>query len=378
VADVFETGLRPVPFLDLAPSHAPLKHALLDDVANLIDSGAFTNGPQVADFEASFASYCGTSGCIGVASGLDGLRLALIAGGIGAGDEVLVPAMTFVATYEAVAQAGATPVPVDVREDDYCLDAELVGTRATSRARAVVPVHLYGQLTDMSSLVRVADERSLAIVEDACQAHGAERAGVAPGTRSLAAAFSFYPAKNLGAMGDAGAVVTNDLDLAARIRALREHGQEGKYHHVLSGWTSRLDTVQAAVLGHKLPLLDGWNDERRVAAGRYLTQLAGVGDLRLPGVAPDSTHVWHLFVIRTGDPRSLATFLAARGIGTARHYPEPPHLTRAWRHLGHRPGDFPVAEALARECLSLPIFPGITEEQQEQVVAGLREYFERG
>jgi dTDP-4-amino-4,6-dideoxygalactose transaminase len=364
--------------LDLEPSHAPLKQSFLEAVAALIESGTFVNGSPVGEFEAAFASYCGTSECVGVASGLDGLRLSLIATELHPGDEVIVPAMTFVATFEAVAQAGARPVPVDIRDDDYCLDVELVPAALSPRTRTVMPVHLYGQLADMNAIAALADARSVTIIEDACQAHGAARVGASPASSSLAAAFSFYPAKNLGALGDAGAVVTNDAALATKIRALREHGQRQKYHHDVQGWTSRLDTLHALVLNRKLPLLDGWNDERRAIAAQYVAGLAGVGDLRLPAVADGSKHVCHLFVIRTADPERVASHLTARHISTGRHYPEPPHLSRAWRHLGYGAGDFPVSEALARECLSLPIYPGMSEAQVEVVIDALRDHFEHG
>jgi len=213
------------------------------------------------------------------------------------------------------------------------------------------------------------------VLEDACQAHGAARDGLRAGAAGQAAAFSFYPGKNLGAAGDAGGFVTNDGDAASRVRALREHGQTAKYVHALEGWTARLDTIQALVLSHKLPLLDGWNMERRAAAAHYQDGLDGVGDLRLPPIATGSTSVWHLYVVRTADPTALAMFLRERGIGTGRHYPDPAHLTEAYAHLGYRPGDFPVAEALSRECLSLPMFPGIAEAQLADVVDGVRSYF---
>jgi dTDP-4-amino-4,6-dideoxygalactose transaminase len=286
--------------------------------------------------------------------------------------------MTFVATFEAVVQAGATPVPVDVRQDDYCVDVDLVRGALTAGTRAMIPVHLYGQVADMKALAAVVEGRSLTIVEDACQAHGAARDGESPGSRSRAAAFSFYPAKNLGAMGDAGAVVTNDRELAETIRALREHGQRAKYRHELQGWTSRLDTLQALVLRRKLPFLDHWNEQRRTVAAQYRTGLGGVGDLRLPAVARGSEPVWHLFVIRTRDPQRLASHLGARGISTGRHYPKPPHLSSAWRDLGYAAGDFPVSEALARECLSLPMYPGMSDGQAETVIGAVRDYFARG
>ena len=365
-----------VPFIDLAPSHAPLKEQLLREIGDLIDSGAFANGSHVSAFEKAFAAYCGTAECVGVANGLDGLRLSLLAAGVGAGDEVIVPAMTFVATFEAVAQTGATPVPVDISLLDYGLDLDAVRGAVGPRTRAVMPVHLYGQLADTAGLSHIAAEHDLIVIEDACQAHGASRDSIAPGALTLAAAFSFYPGKNLGAMGDAGAVVTNDRGLADRLRALREHGQVAKYRHEYDGYTSRLDTIQALVLLHKLPLLERWNDERRRVAERYLDELEGIDGLGLPPVAPGSHPVWHLFVVRTGDPTSLADQLANRGIRTGRHYPEPPHLSGAWRRLGRGEGSFPVAEALAHECLSLPIYPGISDDQVNAVIAAVRGYFD--
>jgi dTDP-4-amino-4,6-dideoxygalactose transaminase len=367
-----------VPFLDLAPSHATIKERILIEVAALIDSGAFTNGPQVAEFEAAFASLCGRDQCVGVASGLDALRLALIACGLEAGDEVILPANTFVATAEAVTQAGGTPVPADVSESDYNLDPAAVEAAITPRTRFLLPVHLYGQLADMRALRDIADRHDLEIVEDACQAHGAERDGLGAGKAGIAAAFSFYPGKNLGAFGDAGAIVIDSDALAEQTRALREHGQRTKYHHDMIGWTSRLDTVQAIALLAKLPHLGRWNCERRAAAAYYFERLADVGDLVLPPVAPDSKPVWHLFVVRTADPSALATHLQDYGIGTGRHYPEPIHLTRAYASLGLREGSFPVTEALARECLSLPIYPGMAEEQLEAVADAVAQYFSGG
>jgi dTDP-4-amino-4,6-dideoxygalactose transaminase len=365
-----------VPFLDLAPAHAPLKDALLHEIGCLLDTGAFTNGPAVARFEAAFAAYCGVEHCVGVSSGLDALRLGLRAVGLEPGDEVVVPAATFVATLEAVAQAGGVPVVADVSEADYCLDPAAAAATAGPRTRALMPVHLYGQMADMRALVELAARRGLAIVEDACQAHGAERDGLRAGEAGTAAAFSFYPGKNLGAAGDAGAFVSKDGEAATCVRALREHGQAAKYVHAYEGWTARLDTIQAIVLSHKLPRLDGWNEQRRAAAAFYDDALAGVGDLRLPPTAAGSAPVWHLYVVRTAAPAALGDFLRERGIGTGRHYPDPVHLTEAYARLGHRPGDFPVAEALSRECLSLPMFPGIAEDQLAAVAEGVRAFFD--
>jgi dTDP-4-amino-4,6-dideoxygalactose transaminase len=367
-----------VPFLDLTPANEPLQESILEAFERTISSGSFTNGPEVGEFEAAFAAYCGTPECIGVASGLDALRLALLAKGLERGSEVIVPALTFAATVEAVVQAGGSPVLVDVAESDYNLDPTAAEAAFTDRTDLLLPVHLFGQLADMVSLERITNEHSLWILEDACQAHGAAREGRRAGTTGLAGAFSFYPAKNLGAFGDAGALVTSDASLAEHVQALREHGQIRKYEHDLEGYTARLDTLQAIVLLHKLPLLDGWNDQRRTAARLYNEGLADVGDLRLPPVPDGSDPVWHLYVVRTAEPERLAQYLAERGIGTGRHYPQPVHLAPAFARLGYAEGSFPVAEAVARECLSLPIFPGVTEEQLATVVEGVEGYFNGG
>lgn len=366
-----------VPFLDLRPVHAELADAILDEIGALIESGAFTNGPAVADFEQAFAAYCDKKHCIGVASGLDALRLGLIAAGLEPGDRVIVPAHTFIATFEAVVQSGGVPVPVDVCEQDYNIDPEAMDGAVDEQTRFILPVHLYGQLADMTALHDTARRRGLAIIEDAAQAHGARRDGTAAGS-GLAAAFSFYPGKNLGAMGDAGAVVTDDDSLARGVCALREHGQTAKYKHEREGWTARLDTIQALVLLQKLPRLDGWNEERRTVATLYADGLAGVGDLRLPVVPPGSQPVWHLYVVRTPRRDELASFLRNRGIHTGVHYPEPPHLTAAYARLGYARGSFPIAETLAQEVLSLPIFPGMTEEQATVVMDSIVEFFRRG
>ncbi len=364
-----------VPFLDLGRTHAGLKDALLEDFARLIDSGRFINGPAVADFEEAFAAYCGCRFAVALSSGLDALRLGLLAGGVQAGDEVIVPALTFVATLEAVTQAGARPVIVDVREDDGTIDPLAVENAIGEQTSAVIPVHIYGHLADMRRLEEVTRARSVQLVEDACQAHGASADGVRPGARGRVAAFSFYPGKNLGAFGDGGAIITDDEALAERVSALREHGQRAKYVHDVEGWTARLDSIQALVLLRKLPLLDPWNASRRAVAARYLEELEGVGDLKLPTTAPGAEPVWHLFVVQTESPDDLSRFLADRGVQSGRHYPDAVHLTPAYSWLGHAAGDFPVAERRAAECLSLPIFPGMEREEIDFVVSAVRAYF---
>ncbi len=374
-ADPVVVAVPSVPFVDLEPSHAPLRDEILTDVAALIDAGAFTNGWQVGAFEKAFAHYCDAEHCVGFASGLDALRLTLIASGLAPGDEVVVPANTFVATVEAVTQAGGSPVFVDAAEADLNIDVDAVAAAISSRTRFILPVHLYGQMADMSNIRKLASDRGIEVLEDACQAHGATRDGLRAGSSGLGGAFSFYPAKNLGAFGDAGALVTSDGQLANRLRALREHGQTAKYHHAFEGWTARLDTLQALVLLHKLPRLDSWNAQRRTAASWYRERLDAVGDLRTAPIPDGSEPVYHLFVVRTGNPGGLGDFLRDRGIGTGRHYPEPVHLSGAYSRLGHQRGDFPVTEALAAEVLSLPLFPGITEAQLEAVALGVEDFF---
>jgi len=364
-----------VPFLDLRPIHSGLKEDLLDAFSSLIDTGAFINGPAVREFEEAFAEYVGTSEAVGIASGLDALRLALVAAGLEPGDEVVVPANTFVATLEAVTQAGGRPVVVDLSDDDWNLDLDQVETAASNGARFVMPVHLYGQMADMVRLSELADRRGLVVIEDACQAHGAERDGLRAGTVGKANGFSFYPGKNLGAFGDAGALTTNDEALAEEVRALREHGQRVKYHHHAEGYTARLDTIQAIVLSRKLVQLNAWTEERRAIAAAYLSELAGVGDLELPPVPTGSSPVWHLFVVRTADPLALAAHLRERGIGTGRHYPEPVHLSAAYASLGYSAGDFPRTERHAETILSLPIYPGMNMQQVDAVIAAIASYF---
>jgi dTDP-4-amino-4,6-dideoxygalactose transaminase len=370
--------LTKVPFLDLRVLHADLKEDVLAAMSELIDRAEFGSAVAVREFEDAFAAFCGVSWCVALSSGLDGIRFLLEAVGVERGDEVIVPAMTFVATYEAISQVGATPVPVDVTSGDYCIDWAEVEAAITPRTRVLLPVHLYGQLADMAQLRAIAERHGLTVVEDACQAHGAARAGAGSGHETAGAAFSFYPSKNLGAMGDAGAVVTDDEHVADRVRMLREHGQREKHRHEVVGWTGRMDAFQAAVLARKLPRLAEWNAQRRQVAAAYAELLAGIGDLALPAVAADSEHVWHLYVVRTADPESLADHLRRQRIATGRHYPTIPPLTEAYADLGLAPGAFPRAEELARTGLSLPIFPGMTESQIDAVAAAIADYFLHG
>jgi dTDP-4-amino-4,6-dideoxygalactose transaminase len=367
-------GLQ-VPFVDLGPASSAVRERVLARIGETLDRGDFLNGEAVDVFEQRFAEFVGRRDCVGLSSGLDALRLSLLASGLAPGEGVIVPAATFAATFEAVLQAGGRPVVVDVDDSVYGLDVEHTEAAAADGASHMVPVHLYGQMADMHALARIAEKHGAQIIEDACQAHGASRDGLRSGGASKAAAFSFYPSKNLGAMGDAGALVTDDEDLAARARALRVHGETRKYHHELVGYTARLDTIQAIVLLEKLPLLEDWNQQRRAAVRFYMEALSAIEGLRLPSEPPGSEGVWHLYVVRSADPEQLGDFLAGRGIQTGRHYPEPVHLSPAYSDLGLSAGDFPVAEALAREALSLPLYPGIRQDQLEWVCESVRDYF---
>jgi dTDP-4-amino-4,6-dideoxygalactose transaminase len=366
-----------VPFVDLSSSHQLIRDDLLAGIDALLESGAFTNGPQVAEFERAFAAACGVRETVGLASGHDALKLGLLALGLEPGDEVVIPAQTFVSTAEAVVQAGGRPVLADIDPATACLDPDAAAAAVTERTRFLIPVHLFGQLADMRRLQALADRHDLVVLEDAAQSHDAARGGKRAGGFGAAGAFSFYPGKNLGAMGDAGALATDDPSVAARARALREHGQREKYRHELVGFTARLDTVQALFLSLKLPHLAVWTDERRRAARRYGELLEGVGDLELP-VDGGEAHVWHLYVVRTREPEQLVAHLRELGIGVGRHYPVPVHLNPAFASLGYPEGTFPVAERWARECLSLPMFPGITDEQLKAVADGIGSWFARG
>ena len=356
-----------IPFLDLAATHALIEHDILDALQRVVRAGQFILGPEVEAFEREFAAYCGAEHCVGVGNGLDALFLILRASGIGSGDEVLVPANTFIATWLAVSHAGATPVPVEPLETSYNIDPAAIERAINSRTRAIIPVHLYGQPADMDAVKKIAARHGLLVIEDAAQAHGGRYKGNPAGSLGAAAAFSFYPGKNLGALGDGGAVVTSDADLARRIRQLRNYGSEIKYDHQLAGFNSRLDELQAAVLRVKLRHLDDWNARRRSAAAYYLSRLlpARIG---LPAVPHFADPVWHLFVIRSERRDALRVALAAKSIETGIHYPVPPHMQPAYAHLEMPAGSLPISERLHAQVLSLPIGPTITQEQLARVV----------
>ena len=357
-----------IPLVDLSIQHREVAQDVAEGFERVLSTGAYVLGPDVAAFESEFAEYCGVARCVGVANGTDAVELALRAVGVRPGDEVIIPANTFVATAGGVRRAGAIPVLVDCDADFLLMDPDRVDERITSRTRAILPVHLYGQLAPMGRIREIAERHQLALVEDAAQAQGADHLGRRAGAWGDVAATSFYPGKNLGAYGDGGAVMTGSATIADAVLGLRNHGSTVKYQHPQLGFNSRLDTLQAVVLRAKLTRLDVWNAQRRAAADRYARLLAGVAGVQLPATLPGNCHVWHLFVIQVDDRDRVLAELNAEGVGAGIHYPLPVHLQGAYAELGYGVGDFPAAEHAAGRILSLPIFSGIAAEQQEHVV----------
>ena len=362
--------LTAVPFLDLAAQQAEIMGSVGPDVLRLLDLGQFVGGDQVTLFEDEYARYSGVQHCVGVGNGTDALELALRALGIGAGDEVLVPANSFIASAEAVVRAGATVRLADVDDDALLLSADTVRAAVGPQTLAVLAVHLYGQPAPVEQIERVSG--GAVVIEDAAQSQGASRFGRQAGSLAGVAGTSFYPGKNLGAAGDGGAVLTDDADLADRVRMTANHGSAHKYVHDVFGFNSRLDAIQAVVLRAKLARLDGWNDARRAAASRYDDLLADVAEVRRPVILAGNSSNWHIYAIRVPDRDRVLAGLLHEGIGAALHYPTPIHLTGAFQSLGYARGDFPVAEKAATELVSLPMFPHLTGEQQERVVAVLK------
>lgn len=361
-----------IPLVDLGAQHREVANEVASGFAAVMETTSFILGKPVSEFESAFAKFVGTQHCVGVANGTDALELALRAVGVGPGDEVILPTNTFIATALAVARAGATPILVDCDPEYQLIDVASVERRLSARTKAIIPVHLFGQMAPVEAILEIAQQKGIDLIEDAAQSQGATRSGTRSGSVGKVAATSFYPGKNLGAYGDAGAVTTDSAELAAKIRALRNYGSEIKYHHPETGFNSRMDTLQAVVLLAKLSRLARWNEARRAAAARYDELLARVPGVNLPGTLPGNEHVFHLYVIRVPNRDAVLAKLNAAGIGAGIHYPVPVHLQGAFKHLGHRPGDFPVAERAASEILSLPLFPQITAEQQERVAAALR------
>ncbi|WP_134765937.1 DegT/DnrJ/EryC1/StrS family aminotransferase [Nocardioides sp. 1609] len=361
----------PIPLVDLVSQQAEVAAEVRAGLDDVLADCAFVGGPVVGAFEREYAAYVGAEHCVGVANGTDALELALRAVGVGRDDEVVLPANTFVATAEAVSRLGAVPVPVDVDDEHLLIDPAAVRRAVTSRTRALVPVHLFGQCAPVEELLEIGRDLGVPVVEDAAQAQGARRHGRPAGSLGAAAATSFYPGKNLGAAGDAGAVTTDDAEVARLVRMVAAHGSEQKYVHAEIGVNSRLDAVQAVVLRAKLARLEAWNGRRRRAALRYDALLEGVAGVRRPAEAPGNHHVWHLYVVRVADRDRVLSQLQAAGIGAGIHYPTPVHRTGAYAGLGLPAGSFPVTERAAGEILSLPMYPHLTAEDQERVVSVL-------
>lgn len=356
-----------IPFLDLKAPYLELKQELDEAIARVVSSGWFIGGEEVDQFEADYAKYCGANYTVGVANGLDALHLALRAMDVGPGDEVIVPSNTYIATWLAVSQCGATPVPVEPDTRTYNVDPALIEAAITPATRVILPVHLYGQPADMDPILAIARKHGLRVLEDGAQAHGGRYKGQRLGAHGNAVAWSFYPGKNLGAMGDGGAVTTNDPQLADRIRVLRNYGSRVKYVNEVQGYNSRLDPLQAAILRVKLAHLDEWNARRSAIAARYQQGLEGYG-LTLPHVSDWAEPVWHLYVVQSLQRDALHKALADAGVGTLIHYPIPPHLQQGYGGAGWAPGSFPLAERMAEQVLSLPMGPFLSLSETDQVI----------
>ena len=363
-----------IPFLAFQPQHVPVREEIMAAVGRVYDSYWYVLGDEVKNFERAYSAFNHVPHTIGVANGLDALVLALRVLEIGPGDEVIVPSNTYIATWLAVTQVGATPVPVEPDPATSNLDPALIAAALTSRTRAIMPVHLYGQACRMTEIMAIARQYDLHVVEDNAQAQGATFDGQTTGSFGAVNGTSFYPGKNLGALGDAGAVTTTSAELDQKVRVLRNYGSQQKYYNEVVGYNSRLDELQAAVLGVKLQHLPGWTRQRQQVAAWYGQHLAGIDGLRLPTVADGATHVYHLYVVHTPRRDALQQHLTAQGIGTMIHYPVPPHRQQAYQTLGLEPGRFPIAETLAATCLSLPMWPGLTEAQVAAVAAAIRSF----
>lgn len=364
-----------IPFVNLQITDESLRAEIQAGIDEVIRRCAFAGGPFVAAFEKDFAAYCEAEHCLGVSNGTEALWLTLLGLGIGAGDEVITVPNTFIATAEAISFSGAKPVFVDVDEQTYTMNPALLERAITPRTKAIIPVHLYGQPADMEPILEIGRKRGVFVIEDACQAHGATYKSRKVGSLGDAGCFSFYPTKNLGAFGEAGAVVTSDRLLKERIERLRDHGQKARYHHQVVGWNGRMDGIQAAVLAAKLKRLNAENERRRQHARLYCQLLSGAPELITPITAPYAAHVYHLFVARVEQGRDdLIQYLSGKGIGAMVHYPAPVHLQEAYRHLGLGPGSFPVAEATARQIISLPMFPALEPAEITRVASDVRDF----
>jgi len=364
-----------VPFLDLKIQYSSIKDEINAALQEVLNSTSFAGGPFVEKFEKEFATFCQSEFAVGVGSGTDALWIALLCSGIGQGDEVITTPNTFIATAEAITFCGAKPVFVDIDEQTYNLNPDLLKGSITTKTKAIIPVHLFGQPADMDPIIKIAQGHGLFVIEDACQAHGAEYKGRRAGSIGHAGCFSFYPGKNLGAYGEAGAVVTNDSGLAEKIKIFRDHGQAKKYYHSMIGWNARMDGFQGAVLSVKLKHLSAWNEARRKHARLYNELLTEMDEIKIPVEAAYAKHIYHIYAIRTKKRDALMSALAEKNISCGIHYPIPLHLQDAYRSLGYSKGSFPVVEKCAEEFLSLPMFPELTEVQIESVGKEIKIFF---
>ena len=367
---------QPIPYLDLPAQFRPLRKEIDAVIAKTLDNCSFCLGPDVAQFEKDFAAFCGANYCLGFNSGTSALHVAMLNLNIGQGDEVITTPHTFVATSWAISYVGAKPVYVDIDDQTFNLDPKLIEKAITPRTKAIMPVHLYGHPFNVDPILEICQKHNLPLVEDACQAHGAKYRGKAVGTFGAMSGFSFYPGKNLGAAGEGGALVTNSEAHYKRGRSLREHGSSVRYYHDEVGFNYRMEGIQGAVLGVKLKHLNAWSEGRRRVAHRYHTLLADT-PLKLPTEADYAESVYHLYVVRHPQRDALKAHLEANKVGCALHYPLPLHLQKCYAFLGYKEGDFPVSEQAARECLSLPIYPELTESQQDRVVAVIKQFFKQ-
>ncbi len=365
-----------VPFVDLNAQYQSLKSEMLPAVEKVMETSQFILGKAVIDFEKNFAEAHNMKHCVGVGTGTDALHIVLWALGVGPGDEVITVSHTFIATAEAISLTGARPVFVDIDPLTYTMNPSAMEKAITKNTKAIIPVHLYGHPASMAEIALIAAQHGIPVIEDACQAHLAQYDGKFVGEFGLAAAFSFYPGKNLGAYGEGGGVTTNDDALAAKMKMIRDHGSSKKYYHAMWGHNYRLDGIQGAVLGVKLPHLHSWTEARRRHARRYSEQLEGMGDLIVPVQHPRAKHVYHLYVVQTIGRDELQTYLASRDIATGLHYPLPLHLQEAYKYLGYTKGDFPVTEKVASRGLSLPMFAELTNDQIDEVVQAIEDFFD--
>jgi dTDP-4-amino-4,6-dideoxygalactose transaminase len=365
----------PVPFLSFSPQHHPIRTDVLAAIADVYDKQWYVLGEQVKTFEQEYNAFNQVEHTIGVANGLDALHLALLALDVKPGDEVIVPSNTYIATWLAVSFVGGVPVPIEPNAQTYNLDPTRIEAAITPRTKGIMPVHLYGQACEMGPIMDLAQRHNLWVVEDNAQSQGAAYQGQLTGSFGNLNGTSFYPGKNLGALGDAGAVTTNDSELARKVQTLRNYGSQQKYYNEIIGYNSRLDELQAAVLRVKLRELPTWTKQRQQVAALYNQNLAGVGDLVLPITASGATHVYHLYVIRTAHREALQQYLTQSDIGTLIHYPVPPHRQQAYAHLNLPLGEFPIAEELANTCLSLPMWPGMTDKHVQEVVDAIQAFF---